>query len=96
MPDPPATPNSNPRPVSFQAAISSGVPILGEGSMYERLRRDPAVEFDPHIAHAGLIYDPASARVMEETHREYLDIGQKYGLPMVAATATWRANAERI
>ena len=96
MPDLPATPNSNPRRVSFQAAISSGVPILGEGSMYERLRRDPAVEFDPHIAHAGLIYDPASARVMEETHREYLDIGQKYGLPMVAATATWRANAERI
>lgn len=82
MPGLPATPDSNAHPVSFQAVVRSGLPILGEGSMYERLRRDPAVEFDPHIAHAGLIYDPASARVMEETHREYLDIGQKYGLPI--------------
>jgi homocysteine S-methyltransferase len=33
---------------------------LGEGSLYERLRRDPAVTFDPHLAHGALIYDPGA------------------------------------
>jgi len=70
--------------------------VLGQGSMYERLRRSAAVSFDPHIAHASLIYDDDARGVLESVHREYLDIGQRHGLPMVANTQTWRANAERI
>src|SRR3954451_12651832 len=69
--------------------------MLGEGSMYERLRRDPAVRFDAEMAHATLIYDDASRAVLERTHREYLDIGQDHGVPMLTATDTWRANRER-
>jgi S-methylmethionine-dependent homocysteine/selenocysteine methylase len=69
--------------------------MLGEGSMYERLRRDPAVRFDAEMAHATLIYDDASRAVLERTHREYLDIGQAHGVPMLTATDTWRANRER-
>jgi homocysteine S-methyltransferase len=68
---------------------------LGEGSLYERLRRDPAVTFDPHLAHGALIYDPAAREVLAAVHREYLDIGQRFGLPMEAATATWRASRRR-
>ncbi len=63
--------------------------------MYERLRRDPAVRFDPEMAHATLVYDDASRAVLERTHREYLDIGQAHRIPMLAATDTWRANRER-
>jgi len=70
--------------------------VLGEGSMYERLRRSGDINFDPHIAHASMIYDEKSRRVLEEVHREYLDIGQRFGLPMIAGTPTWRANTERI
>lgn len=70
--------------------------VLGEGSMYERLRRSKEVNLDPHIAHAGLIYDDGSRRFLESVHREYLDIGQRAGLPMFSTTPTWRANAERI
>ena len=69
--------------------------MLGEGSLYERLRRDPAVRFDPEMAHATLVYDDASRAVLERTHREYLDIGQAHGVPMLTATDTWRANRER-
>jgi homocysteine S-methyltransferase len=68
---------------------------LGEGSLYERLRRDPAVTFDPHLAHGALIYDPGAREVLAAVHREYLDIGQRLGLAMEAATATWRANRRR-
>jgi homocysteine S-methyltransferase len=69
--------------------------VLGEGSMYERLRRDPVVRFDPEMAQATLVYDDASRAVLERTHREYLDIGQAYGVPILTATDTWRANRER-
>ncbi len=70
--------------------------VLGEGSLYERLRRSPSVNFDVHIAHAGLIYDDHAREVLTKVHLEYLDIGQHYGLPMMATTPTWRANDERI
>ena len=69
---------------------------LSEGSVYERLRRHPAIEFDPYIAHASLIYDAQSAAILEQVHREYLDIGQRHGVPMFALTDTWRANQERV
>lgn len=70
--------------------------VLGEGSMYERLRRGGSEAFDPEIAHAGMLYDETGRQVLAATHREYLDIGQRYGLPMVAGTPTWRANANRV
>jgi homocysteine S-methyltransferase len=34
--------------------------------------------------------------ILEQVHREYLDVGQRYHLPMLALTDTWRANQERI
>jgi homocysteine S-methyltransferase len=64
--------------------------------MYERLRRSENVELDPQIFHASLVYEDDSRRVLESTLREYLDIGQRYGLPMIATSQTWRANAERV
>jgi homocysteine S-methyltransferase len=69
---------------------------LTEGSIYERLRRHPAIEFDPYLAHAALIYEPKAASLLEQVHREYLDVGQSHGLPMFALTDTWRASQERI
>jgi homocysteine S-methyltransferase len=70
--------------------------VLGEGSMYERLRRSPAVELDPHIAHGSLIYNDDARAVLGAVHREYLDLGQRYSLPLIASSATWRASAPRI
>ncbi len=64
--------------------------------MYERLRRGASDTFDPFIAYAGMLYDDNGREVLAATHREYLDIGQRQKLPMVAGTPTWRASAERI
>ena len=69
---------------------------LGEGSMYERLRRSGSDAFDPFIAHSAFLFEDQARDILADTHREYLDIGQKYGLPMIAGTPTWRASAERI
>lgn len=69
---------------------------LSEGSIFERLRRDPAVQYDPYIFHACLIYNDYARAVLEGVHREYKDVAQNYGLPMLIMTDTWRASAERI
>ena len=70
--------------------------FLTEGSVYERLRRHEGLAFDPLVAHASLVYDDASARVLEEVHREYVAIATRTGLPMLALTDTWRANSKRL
>jgi homocysteine S-methyltransferase len=75
--------------------LLTGTAMLGEGSLYERLRREPAVRFDDHVAHATLVYADDARAVLERTHREYLDIGQAHGLPMLTTADTWRANRER-
>ena len=80
----------------FQAMLRTISFGLSEGSIYERLRRHPAIDFDPHIAHASLIYDEKSAAILEQVHREYLDIGQRHRVPMLTLTDTWRANQKRI
>jgi homocysteine S-methyltransferase len=69
---------------------------LVEGSVYEQLRRNPAVDFDPYVAQATLIYDAKGAAALERIHREYLEVGQRNGLAMLALTDTWRANPERV
>jgi homocysteine S-methyltransferase len=79
--------------MTFLKTVSFG---LSEGSIYERLRRHSAISFDPDLAHAALIYDPKGASLLEQVHREYLDVGQNHGLAMFALTDTWRANQERI
>lgn len=82
--------------MQFEWYIQNSSFALAEGSVYERLRRNPAVEFDPYLFHATLIYNTEHVVILEQVHREYLDVGQRYNLPMFALTDTWRANQERI
>jgi homocysteine S-methyltransferase len=80
----------------FDAILDSNKQILSNGSVFELLRRSPDVTFDDHIAHGGLIYDEASANVLAEVLRSYIDIAVSARLPISIETATWRANKERI
>jgi homocysteine S-methyltransferase len=82
--------------MQFKDFLGSASFCLSEGSVYERLRREPRVVFDPFLAHGALIYDPSAVRVLELIHRDYLDVGQRYALPMFALTDTWRTSEERI
>jgi homocysteine S-methyltransferase len=82
--------------VKFAPLVQQRTPMLAEGSIYERLRRHASVQFDPHLAHATLIYTPAYATMLEAVHREYWNVARTHRLPMVALTDTWRANLERL
>lgn len=84
------------REQSFEQFLKITSFALSEGSIYERLRRHPAIEFDPYLAHATSIYNAASVLILEQVHREYLEVGQRHNLAMVALTDTWRGNQERI
>jgi len=81
--------------MTFIETIQSGLPVLTEGAMVERVRRNPDVDLDPHIAHAGLIYSDKGRRVLADIYRQYLSIGQRHNLPMLTLAPTWRANPER-
>jgi homocysteine S-methyltransferase len=82
--------------MQFEQFVQTASFALSEGSIYERLRRNPHVEFDPYLFHATLLYKTEYALILEQVHREYLDVGKRYNLPMFTLTDTWRANQERI
>lgn len=70
--------------------------ILGEGAVIERLRRTPGLELDPHVVNSAFIYEEDKRGALEGICREYLDIGCRFGLPLLLSTPTWRASRERI
>jgi homocysteine S-methyltransferase len=70
--------------------------ILGEGAVIERLRRNSALELDPHLVNAAFIYSEESRKALEAICRQYLEIGRKFSLPLLMSTPTWRASQERI
>ena len=82
--------------VSFQELLSVSPVILGEGAVIERLRRSEGVRLDEHVVNSALIYQDVGRSVLEAIYRQYLDIGQRYNLPLLLSTPTWRAGKERI
>ncbi|MBI9036367.1 MAG: homocysteine S-methyltransferase family protein [Bacteroidales bacterium] len=80
----------------FEELFKNSKFILTEGGMVERVRREAPELFDPHIAHAGLVYSAKGREILENIYREYIDIACKYNLKMLSLAPTWRANPERI
>ena len=55
-------------------------PMLTEGAMVERLRRNPQVELDPFVANGSLLYTSAGRQALSDLWREYIEIAQKYNM----------------
>ena len=77
---------------TFEAGLATYPVILTEGSIYERLRRHPGVRYDAYLAHGGFVYDDEAAVLLAQVHRDYMDVGRRHGLPLIALTDTWRAS----
>lgn len=71
-------------------------PVLSEGAVIERLRRAPGIQLDEHVVNSALIYEAAGHAALTAIYRQYLEIGQRYRLPLLLSTPTWRAGRERI
>lgn len=70
--------------------------ILAEAAVVERLRRNDAVVLDEMLVHSPFIYDTIARVELSNIYNEYIDIANKYGVPMLLSTPTWRANKERV
>jgi homocysteine S-methyltransferase len=80
----------------LQALLANSPTILGEGAVIERLRRSPGILLDDHVVNSALIYEDVSRTALAAIYRQYLEIGQRYRLPLLLSTPTWRASRERI
>lgn len=70
--------------------------ILAEAAVVERLRRNDAVLLDEVLVHSPFIYDRVARVELSNIYNEYIDIANKYSVPMLLSTPTWRANKERV
>lgn len=81
---------------TFQEFLTQSPVVLGEGAVIERLRRAPGIRLDDHVVNSALIYEASGRAALEAIYRQYLAIGQRYRLPLLLSTPTWRAGKERI
>ena len=82
--------------MSFVETLERAPVILTEGSLIERLRRSEDVTLDPHVEHAGLIYDARGRERLEDLYRGYLDVGRAHDLPMIVSPPTWHTGPDRL
>ena len=82
--------------MTFLKTITTAPFILAEGSVFERLHRDPSIHLDTHILNAGFVYTEWGRGILEVIYRGYLDVGRDRNLPMIVLTPTWRANPDRL
>ncbi len=82
--------------MDFAATIDNEPVVLVEGSVIERLRRDPAIELDPYVENTGLVYDAAGRAALTEIYRQYIDTARAFNLPIITFAPTWRANPTRL
>ena len=80
----------------FNRLLAAATPILGEGAVIERLKRSPGIRLDENVVNSALIYEESGRAALEAIYRQYLEIGQRYQLPLLLSTPTWRAGRERI
>jgi homocysteine S-methyltransferase len=80
----------------FAEVVTESSAVLMEGSVIERLRRDPDISLDPFILNAGLIYGEPGRSALAAIYGQYMKIGAEFGLPILCLTPTWRAGRERL
>lgn len=76
--------------------LASRQPVLMEGAVVERVRRNSPGLLDPLLVNAPLIYDADGSAVLRQIYRDYLAIGHRHALPLLLLAPTWRANPDRL
>lgn len=75
-------------------ALNNG--ILMEGAIAERVKREFGIIPDDTVALASLVLTERGRAALKTIWGEYIKIAEKYGLPLLTATPTRRANRERL
>lgn len=80
--------------MTFSKIFKNSELILTEGALVKRLKSDFHLKMDEHINHAGFIYE--EPQKLEQLYRQYIDIGEKYNLPIMMMTPTRKVNHESL
>jgi S-methylmethionine-dependent homocysteine/selenocysteine methylase len=80
--------------MTFEEIYQNSKIILTEGALVERLKSEFNIEMDYWINHAGLIYTHPES--LESLYRQYIEIGQKFDLPIMIMTPTRKVNFESL
>lgn len=78
--------------MNLLTCFNNSTPILMEGSIGERLKREYNIQIDKIIALASLVYDQNARSAMESIYNEYMKTAEKYNLPLMITTTTRRVN----
>lgn len=82
--------------MTFEECISKNTPILMEGALGERLKREYGLKIDGTAAMAPLVYSPEGRFALKEIWCQYINTAKAFGMPFAATTPTRRANRERV
>ena len=80
--------------MKFEEIYQTEKIILTEGAIVERLKSEYNLVLDKWINHAGLIY--TQPETLESIYGQYIEIGQKYNLPVMIMTPTRKVNNESL
>ncbi len=80
-----------------EAILRASDPLLTEGAVIERLKREFRLSVHPDIV-PGLLYeaDPAGRKALATICRQYVAIAGAHGLPIIIMTPTRRVSRERL
>lgn len=81
--------------MDFTTCFNTDKPILLEGALGERLKREYALSPHPDVAWASLVYSERGRAALGALWNQYIGIAKQYGLPFAATTPTRRANRKR-
>ena len=80
--------------MTFEKTYRDAEIILTEGPFVERLKSEFIIEMDKRLNHVGLIY--SNPEPLETLYRQYIDVGQKFDLPVMIMTPTRKVNKESV
>lgn len=82
--------------MDFLTCYTNKSPLLMEGALGERLKREYNLSFDADVAMANLVYTSEGRQALTHLWDQYIAIAEEHNLPFIATTPTRRANKERI
>jgi len=82
--------------MTFEKCLKHNTPVLMEGALGERLKREFGLKIDGIAAMSPLVYSEKGRSALKSLWLEYAKTAEKYNLPFLATTPTRRANKERV
>lgn len=82
--------------MGLKELLSENSLVLAEGPVIERIEHEFKYELNPYIQNAAMVYDAEGRIILEKIFSQYISVANRYELPMLNLTPTWRTNPERI